>query len=701
MDTSVFWLSPQGHDGGDGSAAHPFATLERARAAVRQLREDHDGVLPAPVRVCLRAGVYPRREPLVLGPLDSGTPTAPVTWCAETPGTVTLSGGATLTGWQPASGSILRAPAPERVAWWGPPRQLFYRGQRQRRSRWPKYDPANPLAGGWIVPEGPDPDLDVYQTLRYPPGALPRQWQQPCQAEVNLYGGYGWCNAVVPLLGIDYERRTVRLGRRPIDEDQQPWFFSMRMTTHNRFYIENVREELTQPGEWCYDGAEQAVYFWPPESGFDADAVTMPEVDCLVRLQQAEWVHLLGLGFACTTTGDDYHRQAVQQGLGAMNSQQGTRYCGEAVHLRDTRHCAVEQCVFDQVGGNAIYLERHNLRAAVRRNRITGSGFNGVVLAGDRVFHPLFCQVTDNEITQVGRIINYVAGVFLGLSDGCVVAHNSLHDLPHHAVNLGSNGMGRNYIEANDIRRVCMEIHDTGAINCWMDVPGPWVENQTERSGHVIRGNLIVDVAGCIIDNGRVVADPSTRGIYLDDYTSNCLVWGNVIVRAGWAFQIHGGKHNLIENNILLDCRTAMAAGGWVSHRPGLAHTKVMFRGNRFCRNIISTSRADGVTYVVHDWTEATLERCDDNVLHHAGPIPVRIEWGDHPEGWTQSDLDQWRSAGFDRHSSTADPLFADPANLDFSLPPESPALALGFVPITLAGIGVRPAARPAEAAGT
>ena len=42
------------------------------------------------------------------------------------------------------------------------------------------------------------------------------------------------------------------------------------------------------------------------------------------------------------------------------------------------------------------------------------------------------------------------AGVFLGLSDGCRVEHNSLHDLPHHAVNLGANGTGRNWVELND-----------------------------------------------------------------------------------------------------------------------------------------------------------------------------------------------------------------------------------------------------------
>ena len=130
------------------------------------------------------------------------------------------------------------------------------------------------------------------------------------------------------------------------------------------------------------------------------------------------------------------------------------------------------------LGGNAVYLERDNHRNAIQRNEIAHAGANAIVLIGDRSFHPMFNEVTDNHIHHAGAILNYVAGVFLGLSDGNLIAHNSIHDMPHHAVNLGCNGLGRNYVEYNEIRRVCLEIHDTGAINCWMDVPGQWIDPQ-------------------------------------------------------------------------------------------------------------------------------------------------------------------------------------------------------------------------------
>jgi hypothetical protein len=50
----------------------------------------------------------------------------------------------------------------------------------------------------------------------------------------------------------------------------------------------------------------------------------------------------------------------------------------------------------------------------------------------------------------------------------------------------------------------------------------------------------------------------------------------------------------------------------------------------------------------------------------------------------------EWQARGQDVHSVIADPLFADPERGDFTLRPGSPAIALGFRPIDLKGVGPR-----------
>ena len=52
--------------------------------------------------------------------------------------------------------------------------------------------------------------------------------------------------------------------------------------------------------------------------------------------------------------------------------------------------------------------------------------------------------------------------------------------------------------------------------------------------------------------------------------------------------------------------------------------------------------------------------------------------------------LQEWRGRGHDLHSAIADPLFVAPEKYDFRLPPNSPALKLGFKPIDLSEFGVR-----------
>ena len=278
-----------------------------------------------------------------------------------------------VTGWEAFRDGILKAPAPERMLWHGKPRQLFYKGQRQRRSRWPKYGPKNPIAGGvGIIPEGPVEELE-YIALRFPAGSFPRRWQKPWLGEANIYGGWGWCNNIIPLAHLDLENNSMRLSHEPISEDWQPRYFEIRFSEANRFFVENILEELSEPDEWCLDPEERMLYFKPPNKDFDPTAVEVPALDCLVRLRYVQFVTLRGLTFTGTTTGDDYHRQGVQ-GIGAMVQQQGWLYAGEALHLRGTGYCLVEGCTFDQAGGNAIYLERGNYRTHVRRNTIVYAG---------------------------------------------------------------------------------------------------------------------------------------------------------------------------------------------------------------------------------------------------------------------------------------------------------------------------------------
>jgi hypothetical protein len=58
--------------------------------------------------------------------------------------------------------------------------------------------------------------------------------------------------------------------------------------------------------------------------------------------------------------------------------------------------------------------------------------------------------------------------------------------------------------------------------------------------------------------------------------------------------------------------------------------------------------------------------------------------------GWGQRHIEAQRAFGIEQHSVEADPKFANPAEDDFSLAPDSPALKLGFRPIDISTVGPR-----------
>ncbi len=81
-DGAVFHIATDGNDANAGTKSEPFATLERARDAIRTLRQDNPAALREGATVLLRKGVYPGKASFVLDASDSGGKDAPVHYSA-------------------------------------------------------------------------------------------------------------------------------------------------------------------------------------------------------------------------------------------------------------------------------------------------------------------------------------------------------------------------------------------------------------------------------------------------------------------------------------------------------------------------------------------------------------------------------------------------------------------------------------------
>lgn len=149
-----FFVAPGGSDAAPGTREQPFASLARARDAVRDRRAAQPN---QPVTVLFRGGVYPVTETVVFTPADSGTESAPVRYAAYPGEEPVLWGGRRIEGWKKEGNGLYSVELPEVKAGTWDFRQLFTNNRRLTRARTPNVDPVDPLRRGFFhVASGAD-----------------------------------------------------------------------------------------------------------------------------------------------------------------------------------------------------------------------------------------------------------------------------------------------------------------------------------------------------------------------------------------------------------------------------------------------------------------------------------------------------------------------------------------------------------------
>ena len=183
-----------------GRANGPVATLERARDVARALRAS--GTPPGAVTIRVGPGSFALPRTLVLGPADSGTPSAPLTIRGAGGGRTVLTGGRPVTNFIERAGGVLEADLSAAGLKGARFRQLVFDGRRMPLARHPDFDPANPYGGGWAYADGgripmyKDIPGESRRTFRMKE-ADARPWSAPADGEVWVFPRYNWWNNII------------------------------------------------------------------------------------------------------------------------------------------------------------------------------------------------------------------------------------------------------------------------------------------------------------------------------------------------------------------------------------------------------------------------------------------------------------------------------------------------------------------------
>ena len=530
-----FYVSVAGDDANPGTAEKPFATLIHARDEVR--RRIQIG-LTANLTVLIRGGTYELNQPLQFGPEDSGTKEHSITYAAYPGEEVIISGGRTITNWQRGDGSIWTAEISDvkEGKWYF--RALFVNGQRARRARRPNINSKEPyyrLTSAML-----SNDHQSYQ-ITLPAGKL-ANWKNFSEIEVVTFGS--WEITRLRVQHLNLADGTISLTW-PIEQANHANYPQAGASC----YLENARAFMDMPGEWYLDRKAGLLSYWPlPGQNLTQATVVAPVLTKLIEVKgiysHPIWnIHFKGLSFAYCDwklpEGGFAGGQACtyNAAVGPNGQAAGRLQMDDAILWEYANLCSMEDCDVAHVEQCGLSLRRGCKNNLIQGCRVYDIGANGLLVGeqSDSTSSSDFVEnnsIMDNEVHSCGVSYHGGVGVWVGKTDGTVVAHNTVYDLPYSGISVGwqwnpqPSSCKNNLIEQNHIYNVMKLLSDGGGIYTLGFQPGT-----------VIHGNLIHDVI-----RGTTAVGSPNNGFFFDEGSKGFSVDENVIYKtAGEPIRYNNG----------------------------------------------------------------------------------------------------------------------------------------------------------------
>lgn len=649
-----------------GTKREPLASPHGALARIRKMRRRKPA--SGGVTVMLHEGIYPLSRPLTFRPADSGTAEAPLTFAAAPGATVVLSGGRPLNGWTRTRVNgkacwMTEVPEVKRGEQFFT--QLFINGHRRQRARLPKkgwfrfndYVRAKERTPKWHC--GP-------RRMYYKAGDL-KPWKN--LSDIRLLTPEYWFASDHRIRRIDTRRRIVHFKTNSVaslhDEKQKC----------ARYFVENVFEALSEPGEWYLD-RKSGKCFYIPMPGEEPESVVgiAPILDKVIFLAGTAKQPVTHIRFENLSI---QHAEWMYPADDAGSVQSSFKVPG-AVILKAARHCMVYGCEVTRTSTWGI-----ETRNGCHDNHVLRCSVHDVGAGGIKIGHewmsridetsthiikpisdlPSATTVSDCSVHNVGTVHLTGVGIWVGNAGGNRIVHNEVFDIPYTGISCGwtwadvPTATTDNCIEDN-------HVHHIGCDRNLSDNGGIYILGQ--HPGSTVRRNHIHDVQ-CYGYGGT--------GIYTDEGAAEIRVENNLVhhtTNAGCF--THVGRDIVIRNNIF-----AMAKAQHL--RLG---NRGDFRANIFVNNIVCWKDGElGKT----NWG---LQSCRWEKMHYLCYGNLFWNAGGEVSLVDDKSLGDLQREGQHEDTRVADPLFMDAGGGDFTLREDSPAIALGFNPFSLPDAGPR-----------
>lgn len=650
----TFYISPSGNDAWSGKLAEvngqktdgALATLTRARDLVREARRAGGGPAPAGIDVVLRGGIYFLTEPLVLETADSGSAACPIRWMAFAGESPVISGGQKIENWENGTlngHSVWVARLGAAAQGKGCFRELWVNGRRRQRARWPKKN-NNYLGVAQVIPEAGSSTYKGGHAFGFGANEL-KAWPGATAGEVIVFNR--WVESRLPIKAIDESNHRAEFTKAAVFE----------LAGGDPYFVENVPETLSEPGEWCLDLSGTLYYLPMPGEDPAQTQVIVPRLTQVLGLeadtgrgQLLEHLNFVGLTFAHSEWYYDREQHDAENLARQSGFNQAAHGVAAVVEAHGSRHCLFDHCTIEHAGNYAIDLGRGCQEDRILNCTCTDLGAGGIKIGdtelhGDSQLANFGNEVSDCVISNAGHLFASAVGILIGQSHDNRIVHNDIHGLYYTGISIGWTWgygpaeSGGNLVEANHVHHI--GTHADGEAPVLSDMGG--IYTLGGEKGTIIRLNRFHDIAGLRYGGW---------GIYFDEGTTGIVAEKNLVYNTTHGgFHQHYGKENIVRNNIFALGRDAQIQRTRIEDH-------VSFR---FEHNIVWYQTG---ALLSGDWSTLRVG-LDGNTYWREGGGDIRFANLSWP---------QWQALGEDAHSHILNPNFIDPHGCDFGFRAGPPA---------------------------
>jgi len=533
------YVSPAGNDNNPGTKTEPFKSLEKAKESVREQLKMSPG---SSVLVKIEEGTYSLETPLIFTSEDGAKGNATVIYEASEGQKPVFTGSRKLKEWQqvsnPAKLDLLAPEVREKIyvtdvkaagiTDYGDPTdlgkspQLFCNDQLQTLARWPNkgLTKAGLAKGKTDLPETYIKNHGTVEGIFEYTNPQQDRWAKESDVRLGGYWYWDWCDEFQKVSKIDPGSRQLYL--------KEPWH-GYGYKDSLRYFGLNLFCEIDQPGEWYLDRTDGLLYWFPPvdvnpsKAEITFSAFRSPY---MVEMKNCSNLTLKGLTF--------------REGRGS------------AILITEGKNCLISDCRIERFGKDGIHIEEgtgHGISGCLLRT----FGCGGIkIMGGDRKTLTPASHFVEQTVVENFSLFKrtYEPAVHL-TGCGIRISNNRFRYSSSSAMRLEGNDFT---IEYNEISDVVNESDDQGGLDMFF--------NPSYR-GTVVRYNHWANISGG--------TRHGAAGVRLDDMISGVHIYGNLFEKCGalgfGGVQIHGGKDNIVENNLFYHCFAAVSFSSWGEKR--------------------------------------------------------------------------------------------------------------------------------------